>query len=68
MKTCFSDAKQTKKCQKNTLCKECTYVQKYWNESDENFDSFPNNKPTFPSSYFHEDPIVNVGTVEETIK
>ena len=47
-KTCFPDAKQ-KKSQKNVLCKECTYVQKYINENDENFDSAEDNEPTFSS-------------------
>ena len=47
MKTCFSNAKQIKKFPKTTLCQECTYVQKYRIESDENFDSPPDNEPTF---------------------
>ena len=59
-KTYFNDA--------NVLCKECTYVQKYRNESDENFDSPPDNEPTFSSSHFHEVPIVNVKTIEESLK
>ena len=34
------------------------------NESDENFDSPPDNEPTLSSSYFHEEPIVNVENIE----
>ena len=49
---------------KTTLCKECTYVKKDRNESDENFDSSPDNESTFSSSYFHEEPIFNVETIE----
>ena len=47
MKTCFNDEKQIEKCPKIVLCKECTYVQKDRNESDENFDPSPDNEPTF---------------------
>ena len=64
MKTCFPEAKQIKQCPKSSLCNECTYVQKEINESEGNTDSVPNNKPTFSSSYFHENPIVNVKTIE----
>ena len=52
----------------NVLCKKCTYVKKYINESDENFDSTQDNEPTFLSSFFHEGPIVNVETIEERLK
>ena len=67
MKTCFTDANKIKN-PKNTLCKECTYVHKYGNESDETFYSPLDNKPTFSSSYFHEEPIVYVETIEERLK
>ena len=50
MKTCFHDIKQIQKFSKTTLCKEGLYVKKDRNESDENFDSPPDNKPTFLSS------------------
>ena len=46
-KTCFTGAKLIQKCPKNVLCKESTYVQKYINENDENFDSTEDNEPTF---------------------
>ena len=62
IKTCFPDAKQIKQISETVLCKECTYVQKDRNESDENFDSPTDNEPTFSSSYFNEEPIVNVET------
>ena len=68
MKTCFPDANQIKQCPKTVLCKECTYVQKDINESDEHFDSPPYNEPKFSSSYFHEEPIFNVETIEERLK
>ena len=54
-KTCFTDAKQLQKYPKTVLCKECTYVQKYINESDENFVSPTDNEPTFSSSFFSKD-------------
>ena len=47
MKTCFPDSKQIKKCPKTVLCKKCTYIQKYINESDENCFYQPDNEPTF---------------------
>ena len=46
-KNCFLSAKQIEKCPKTTLCKDCTYVQKYRNKIDENIDSPPDNEPTF---------------------
>ena len=51
MKTCFSRRK-AKKMPKNHFCKECTYFQKYINESDEDLDSPPDNEPTFSASYY----------------
>ena len=45
----FPDANKIKRCPKTVLCKECTYVQKDINESDENFDSTQENEPTFSS-------------------
>ena len=60
MKNCFPDAKQIIKFPKTVLCKECTYVQKDINKSDENFDYTQDNEPTISSSYFHKEPIVNV--------
>ena len=68
VKTCFLDEKQIIKCPKTTLYKECTYVKKYRNEGDENFDYPPDNEPTFSSPYFHEEPIVNVETIEERLR
>ena len=68
MKTCFSNAKQIKKFPKTTLCQECTYVQKYRIESDENFDIPPNNEPILSSSYLYEEPIFNVVTIKERLK
>ena len=59
-RTCFPDAKQIKKCPKTVLCKECKYVKKDINESDEDFHSPPDNEPTFSSSYFHEETILNL--------
>ena len=53
-KTCFLDAKQIKKYPKITVCKECIYVQKDRNESDENIDPPPDNEPILSSSYFNE--------------
>ena len=53
MKTCFTDAKQIKTIPKTVLCKECTYFQKYINESNDNFYSTQDNEPTFSSSFFH---------------
>ena len=47
MKTYFPDAKHTKNFPKTVLCKECTYIQKYLNESDENFVSPPDSDLTF---------------------
>ena len=38
------------------------------NESDENFDFPPDNEPTLSSSYFHEEPLVNVETIKERLK
>ena len=32
---------------KNKVCKECTYVPKYKEEIDDNFDFLPENKPNF---------------------
>ena len=49
MKTCFPEAKQIKKISKTVLCKECIYVQKDINESDESFYSAQDNEPTFSS-------------------
>ena len=43
------------KISKTVLCKECTYVQKDINESDENFDSTQDNEPTLSSSFFMKD-------------
>ena len=60
MRTCFPDAKKIQKCPKNVLCKDCKYVQKNINESDDNFVSQPNNEHTFVSSFLQEGPIVNV--------
>ena len=53
---------------KNVLCNDCTYVQKDINKSDENFDSTQDNEPNFSSSYFHEEPIVNVESIEERLR
>ena len=47
MKTCFTDAKQIKKCPKHVLWKECTYVQKDINKKDEDFDSTEDDEPIF---------------------
>ena len=55
MKTCFPDVKEIKKCPKNVLCKECTYVQKDINENEENFDSTEDNEPTSSSYLFMKD-------------
>ena len=68
IKTCFPDAKQIIKKPKTVLCKECTYVQKDRNESEENFDSPPNNEPTFSSSYFYEEHKGNLETIEERLE
>ena len=46
MMNCFPDAKKIQKCPETFLCKQCTYVQKYINESDKNFDSTQDNEPT----------------------
>ena len=67
MKTCFPDPRQIKICQKH-LCKECTYVKKYINESDETFYSTEDNEPTFSSYFFQEGPVVNVENIEERLK
>ena len=53
---------------RTTLCKECTYVQKYRNESERNIESPPDNEPTFSLSYFHEGTIVILETMEEILK
>ena len=53
-KNCLPNAKQIKKFPKTVLCKECTYVQKDLNKSDEKFDSTNDNEPTFSVSYSHE--------------
>ena len=52
---------------KTVLCKECTYVQKDINESDENFDSTKYNEPTFSSSFFEDGPVFTVETIEERL-
>ena len=52
--TSFPDAKQIK-MPKFFLCKECTYVQKDINESDENFDSTQYKEPILSSSFFMKD-------------
>ena len=59
---------QSKKFPKTVLGKECIYFQKDRNKSDENFDSPPDNGPTFSSSYFHEGLIFNVEIIEERSK
>ena len=64
----FPDANQIKKYPKTTLCKECTYVEKDRNEIEGGIDSPPDKEPTFSSSYFHEEPIFIVGTIEERLK
>ena len=53
MKKYFPDAKQIIKYPKTVLCKECAYVQKDINKSDESFDSTQDIEPNFLSSYFH---------------
>ena len=55
MKTCFPDAKQIENTPEIVLWKECTYVQKYINEKDDNFDSTEDNEPTFSSSFSRKD-------------
>ena len=64
-KICCPDAN---KRPKTTPWKECTYVKKYINESDDTFDSPPDNEITFSSSYFNEETIVNLETTEENLK
>ena len=64
MKKLFSWCKANKKRPKNTVCKECTYVQKDINEIDDDFDSPLDNEPTFSASYFYEVHIFNVETIE----
>ena len=61
--TVFLNSKQIKKCPK-LFYKECTYVQKYIYESDENLYSTQDNQLTVSSSFFHEGPIINVETIE----
>ena len=48
--------------------KKCTYVQNDRNQIDESFYFPPDNKYTFSASYFHEEYIVDVETIEERIK
>ena len=50
--------------QKLFYLEKVSYVQKYTNESDKNFDSTQDNEATFSSSFFHEGIIVNVETIE----
>ena len=59
---------QSKKKPKTTVWIFFTYVQKYRNVIDENFDSSPDNEPTFSESYCHEVPIVNMENIEEVLK
>ena len=52
----------------NIFMQRIYICSKYRNKSDDNFDSPPDNEPTFSSSYFHEEPIVNLETIEESLK
>ena len=64
----FFWCKANKKALNKTVCKECTYVQKYINQIDESFDFSSDNEHTFPASYFHEEPISDAQTIEEGLK
>ena len=66
--TCFPDAKQVKQYPKTILCKECTYVQIDQNESEDNFDSPPDNEPTFNQFCFQEGYVFDVETIEERLR
>ena len=48
--------------------KECTYVQKDINESDDDFDSTEDNELTSLSLFFQEGPVVNVENIEERLR
>ena len=68
IKGCFPGAKQAKKCPTTSLYKIFTYVQNERNQIGEIFDCPPNNEHTFSVSYFIEEPILYVSTIEESMR
>ena len=59
-KNCVPDDKEVKECSKTTKYKKCIYVQNEINKIDESFDLTLDNEHTFSTSYFHEEPILDV--------
>ena len=68
MQKYFPDAKGLKKPPKITRCKKCEYIQNERNQVYKSFDLTPDYAHTFSTSYFHEEPILDVSTIEESIK
>ena len=63
MQTYFPDAKGLKKPPKITRCKKCEYIQNERNQVYKSFDLTPDYAHTFSTSYFHEEPILDVSTI-----